>query len=200
MKNSFLLFIAFLIQICFANAQMQNNILPERNRKHFAKPMQADLRINISPIQSNKKLFGPKTLTWTWDTIITYDVLGLLQRLTNTFDINGNVLIELTDAWQTNAWVNDERWSATYDANGNTLTELLELWQAQIWVNDWRETYTYDANGNRLTSFFEVWQTNAWVNSSRRTYTYDANGNWMTYLYEQWQANAWVKDTRGTNT
>ena len=123
-----------------------------------------------------------------------------MQRLTQTFDVNGNPLIQLTEVWQNNTWTNSYRNTYTYDANGNMLTYLDEQWQNNAWVNYVRGTYTYNANGNPLTYLEEEWQNNVWVNYGRTTSTYDTSGNRLTYLLEEWQNNAWVNEWRETYT
>jgi len=88
---------------------------------------------NLPGHPERMNLFNPKSLTWNWDTIITYDTLGLYRRLIRIFDINGNVLIELTETWQSNAWVNSSRYTNTYDANGNSITGKTEEWLSGNW-------------------------------------------------------------------
>ena len=151
-----------MLSVVEASAQVQqtdNNTLPGKNSKHIGKhiangsfyhePLQALINDSFyhKPLQALKKLnlLNTKSLVWKWDTIITYDTLNaFLERHTQTFDTQGNVLITLIEHWQTNAWVNYWRETYTYDANGNMLTKLDEDWQTNAWVNSWRETYTSD--------------------------------------------------------
>ena len=205
MKNLLCFSVALLSCLSIAMGQRHQDKIspwPEKSRDHLTNPMQSHVtNRDILPGHPEKmNLFNPKSLTWNWDTIVTYDTIGLYQRHIQTFDLNGNVLTYCMQQWETNAWVNDWRNTYTYDANGNMLTSLGEEWQNNAWVNDYRWTYTYDANGNMLTDLRERWQTNVWVNYSRNTYTYDANGNMLTDLREDWQNNTWVNDWRNTYT
>jgi Secretion system C-terminal sorting domain len=206
MKKLLCFSLAFISYLCIANGQWQQqkmNVLPERSRDHVTKPMQShhSNKDNLPVWNMKTNLFNTRSLQWNWDIIFTYDTLGgLMQRLTQTFDIHGNPLIQLTEQWQTNAWVNSLKETYTYDANGNMLTDLQQGWQTNAWVNWYIYTYTYDANGNCLTELTEQWQTNAWVNHFRVTFTYDANGNLLTFLEEEWQTNAWVNYWRFTYT
>lgn len=191
---------------CVTQGQQINNTLPCRNKtyvEHITKSMQSKhLENNILPTHNKKlNLLNSKSLVWRWDTIITFDTLNsTFQRLIQTFDAHGNVLIRLKENWKNNSWVDTLRYTFTYDVNGNMLTDLWELWQTNAWVNKSRFTFTYDATGNMLTDLSELWQTNAWVNNSRFTDTYDATGNMLTELYELWQTNAWVDYYRLTFT
>ena len=203
MKKS-ILFTVLAFMTCFVFAQQQpDKILTGRNKSHIANPAQWQyLGKDQMPVHAKRPdLSGPKSLIWKWDTIITYDTLsGFIERHTQTFDINGNVLTRLIEQWQTNIWVNSCRYTYTYDGSGNMLTLLYEQWQTGTWVNDWRKTFTYDGNGNMLPLLGEDWQTNTWVNSWIYTYTYDGSGNTLTQLYEQWQTGTWVNDWRCTYT
>jgi YD repeat-containing protein len=132
-----------------------------------------------------------KAIIWSFDTLILYNASNsLIARITQTFNNYGNVLIILTETWNStnNSWYIFGRKSYTYDANGNMLTELLGGENGDGVKN----TYTYDANGNMLSSTYEKWENNAWVNVDKRNYTYDANGKMLYFTYEKWQNNAWV--------
>ncbi len=138
MKNLLCFFVAFLSCISVAIGQRyqeKTGIRPEKSRDHLTNPMHANFtnKDNLPGHPERMNLFNPKSLTWNWDTIITYDTLGLYRRLIRIFDINGNVLIELTETWQNNAWVNGVRSTYTYDANGNSITGKYEVWQSGNW-------------------------------------------------------------------
>jgi hypothetical protein len=204
MKKIILLVILASI-MCFADAQRQpannlpvgrinGNVATPRQWRHFSKD-------NLQVPLKKAELFHPESLIWKWDTIVGYDTLGsITYRHTQTFDIQGKVLIQKTEYWLTNAWENMNRWTYTYDANGKILTGLYERWQINAWVNSSRWTNTYDIHGNLLTELNEDWQTNAWVNYARWTDTFDTNGNMLTELYEEWQTNAWLNSSRWTDT
>ena len=117
--NSFLL---MLLAIGFYNSVFATRpTKPESANPH---------RLNsIKPSHS----FRGQTTTWNWDTIYTYDTVGNYQRFTRTYDSKGNMLTNLFETWQNNAWVNYDRAIFTYDANGNRLMELGETWQNNTW-------------------------------------------------------------------
>jgi hypothetical protein len=121
------------------------------------------------------------------------------ERLTYTYDANGNNLSLLWERTSNGQLVNYVRLTYTYDANGNMLTNLEEVWSNGQWVNYQRVSYAYDANGNRLTELDEQWSNGQWVNYLRRTYTYDANGNPAPFSCQSWSSfngsfNWWAED------
>jgi uncharacterized Zn ribbon protein len=204
MKKFISFSVAFISLVSCSFGQLQqgkNNPWPEKKGDHFAKSMQTHFpgKEGLTTVK-NANPFTPGAEIWNFDTIITYDTVGLQQRLTQTFDIQGNALIQLTEQWQTNAWVNDFKFTLAYDTNGNMLTRLIQNWQTNEWANQMKYTYTYDGNGNVLTYLMEQWQNNAWVNFWKAAYTYDANGNLLTFILQQWENNAWVNYFKDTYT
>ncbi len=156
-----------------------------------------------------KKPIASKSVSWNYDTIVAFDWLNnLKQRITQTFDGNGNVLTNITQNWDYNTWENITRYTYTYDTYANKLTDLYEKWQNNAWVNYSKHTFTFNANGKKLTYLYEKWQNNAWVNYSRYTYTYDASGNMLTVFRENWEFiqngsgsyYAWVNQEKHTYT
>jgi len=199
MKKIYILMIAILIG-GISNAQSQNQPTKPKAQDIINKTLSDKIPQYHFPehIKSPK---ASKSVCWNFDTIVTFDAgNNPLQRHTQTFDANGNMLTGIEERWQINSWVNYYKRTCTYDTNGNKLTDLRENWQINAWVNDSRSTFTYDANGNMLTILYEGWQNNTWVNNSRYTYTYDAYGNKLTDLYENWIYNAWENVYRYTYT
>ena len=196
MKNLLCLSVAFLSCLTVTMGQRHQEKItpwPEKSRDHITNPMQSHVtnKDNLPGHPEKMNLFNPKSLTWNWDTVVTYDTLGLRHRFIQTFDLKGLVLNQYFQQWETVAWVNDSRYTYSYDTNGFLLTLLIEEWQTNEWVNDLRLTFTYDASGNMLTELYERWQTNEWVNFWRLFFTYDTNENWLTVVWETWQTNTW---------
>lgn len=195
-----LLSMILAVMISFAYAQRQSvNVLSHvKSKGNVAEPLQwrYSCKDNMQVLSGNEDLLHPESMIWRWDTILTYDTIGLTTRYIQTCDNHGIILYQTIEQWQTNTWVNSWRYSYTYDANGHIQTYLDEVWQSNMWVNYWHAIYTYDAHGNIMTVVDQFWQSNAWVNSTRFTNTYDSLGNILTGLREQWQTSAWVNDTK----
>ena len=149
-----------LISLAHAQRQQANcDTHPEISRERVAQSMQLHFpgKDGAFMVGQKENLFKMKSTEWRCDTIISYDTVGVKERLTMTLDATGNILILLTEQLQTNLWENASRLTFTYDAAGNILTYLQEQWQTNIWVNVYRISYTYDASGNMLTYFGEKW-------------------------------------------
>jgi len=195
MKNLLCISVAFLSCVSVAMGQWQqekSNLLSEK-----IEPEIINANFKNSPL--DPYLLNSRELIWNWDTIITYDTVGLYERYIQTFDPNGNTLTRTTQIWQNNDWENDTRKTNTYDANGNILTTLNEVWESGSWDNYTRGTFTYDPNGNMLTDLYEQWFY-GWEKDEKGTYAYDSNGNWLSYVREIWQLDTWVNSMRFTLT
>ena len=180
----------------------QNGYLDLRQRDSLAKGFSNNPKMlnNAQLIKKNKDFKPDKSLKWEWDTILAYDTVGLIQRYTQTFDSRGNVLTQLTENRQNNAWVNHALNKYTYDSKGNMLTNLSELWQSNNWVTNMRWTYTYDGTGNMLTYLWEIYQNSKWVNNQTDTIIYNTNGKMQTEIIDQWQDSVWAKSEKDSCT
>ncbi len=74
-------------------------------------------------------------------------------------------------------WENLERYTATYSPT--LYVELFEAWEGTAWVNDYRYSEFGDAIGNPTRYLDEEWGGSAWViiDDIRFVYTFDANNN-----------------------
>ena len=159
MKKAFLLLTFAGIFIYYANAQKIDKV---NNFNRFADE-KLNKYLDLNQIVTNKKT-SVKSTVWEWDTILTYDTLGLFQRHIQTYDANGQILTYLKEDWLSNTWENSYKSASTYDVNGNKLTFISSKWLNNAWENLLKLTETYDIDGNNLTNLFENWQNNAWVN------------------------------------
>ena len=96
MKNLFSFIIALISFITIANGQGQgksNNMSPKINMDYSTTSLQRHLlkKDVLSMNETKSNLFNSKSTNWNFDTIVTYDTIGLKQRLTQIFDIHGNV-------------------------------------------------------------------------------------------------------------
>jgi len=121
-------------------------------------------------------------------------------KSTNTYDANGNLLIQLVEQWLNNEWVNLMKYSITLDNNGNATQVTKENWENNAWIYEWKESMLNDDNGNQLTYMLEKFENNEWVKYILKTNTYDENGNKLTYLHQEWENNTWKNSYRFTYT
>lgn len=84
-----------------------------------------------------------------------YDING--YKLLRIFQ--GTQLDPFSGNWN---FVNSARNTYTNDINGNMLTDYSEIWQSGAWLNHWKYYYSYDANGNSVTGKREIWQNSSW--------------------------------------
>jgi hypothetical protein len=145
-------------------------------------------------------IFSPGSLVWQFDTIVTYDTIGMKNRIIRTYNASGNPLVQLIELWQNNAWVNGARYTYSYDASGNLITFIYSVWEGS-WQDYQMISYTYDANGNNLTYLSQYWEENAWKNFRKSIYGYDLNGKMISGLALSWDTtNTWVNSYRWTTT
>ena len=199
MKKIYILMIAVLLG-GIAKGQWQNQAT-KPNAKNIINKTISEKIPQSHFYEQLKKPIASKSVSWNYDTIVAFDWLNnIKQRITQTFDGNGNVLTNITQNWDYNTWDNFTRYTYTYDNFSNKLTDLYEKWQNNAWVNYSKNTFTFDANGKKLTDLWEQWQNNAWVIYGKSTYTYNPNGNMLTKLHENWQNNAWQNGWKETYT
>lgn len=99
-------------------------------------------------------------------------------RITNTYNSSNKITSRLSEsAYYSGPYQNSGRNTYTYDANGNLIVLLTESWQSNSWANLSKTTYTVDANGDVISLIIENWENSVWVFGSKDSYEYDANGN-----------------------
>jgi hypothetical protein len=161
-------------------------------------------------------LFILKSWTWKWDTIICYDTLGLIYRLTQKLDTNGNTMSILSEELDSSLWINNWKNTYSYDTNGRLFSLLKQIAQGGSLTNYSRFFYYYDTDGKLFLSSCEFWQNHAWQGCGSHYYVYGRNGlllydydDYTKNLYaynndgslqfvisQTWQSGAWVNLTR----
>ncbi len=199
-----LLFVAFLFFIAnysFSQTQYNSNPKPDKYHENIFAPLKGKYPCPGDLSVSGDRVSNEKSLTWKWDTIVSFDTdNNYYERYTRSFDYNGTLKVYIAEKWQGNLWVNSYRRTYTYDADGNKLSQLYEFWQNDAWTYSERTNYTYDVNGYMQTYVTELFQNNAWINKNTGSYTYDLNGNILTYLFEEWKDGSWLNSLRYTCT
>ncbi len=141
------------------------------------------------------------SVAWKWDTILCFDDQELpLQRLSQAFDENGNVGVQLIEELQSGTWANFIRAIHAYDNLGQILEVTTYIWQNGTWFNLRRLTLTHNPQGKITMESVEKAVGSAWAHHFRRSYTYDANLNKTGMLQEIYFNGGWVNDLRGTFT
>ena len=108
MKKIYILMIAVLIG-SIAKGQWQNQPTKPNAQDIINKSLSGKLPQSHFPEQL-KSQKASNSISWNYDTIVTFDANNnLKQRITQTFDGNGNVLTNKTENWQNNIWVNYSR-------------------------------------------------------------------------------------------
>ncbi len=133
-----------------------------------------------------------KSHFYAWDTIYMYVPSGIQQRLVQSFNNEGKVLVRLSEVPAgLNSWENSLRWSYDYDSLGRLTYSLFEGFYSNSWVNLYCYVYTYSSAGTEMTMVQQHWQGGSWENTSRFTCNYDADGFKIFESYQQWQNSAW---------
>lgn len=122
-----------------------------------------------------------------------------LQRLSQSFDVNNNVSVQLAERWDagSTSWVNLYRELYTYDSKNNMLGYIDQDWNTitGAWVNNYRYTYTYNSNNMQLTETDQYWKASAsqWKNQYKYTNTFNTGNELTSQLYQAWNDadNTW---------
>jgi len=202
MKKFTILLTSIIAMSMMVNAQSQRSVNSQTDKQHETGLDQVKWQQSgWAGLELLKKTnpSHPESLSWKWDTITCYnDQDALLERLTQTFDINGNVLTQLIEQRSTGAWVNRYRSTYTYNIYGKVQYIITESWKSSAWVNYTQLSVARDTSGNITRETVKTWYNGVWWNYVRRTYTYDLTGNSFTSVQEYWQSEEWVYDIRST--
>ncbi|WP_197088606.1 T9SS type A sorting domain-containing protein [Rufibacter radiotolerans] len=116
------------------------------------------------------------------------------SRTTFAFDSRGNETEALSYQWVNNAWVLKGGSKSTYTYTNNKLTQYVsQYYNGQAWVSNEKYEYTYNASGNIESEAFYYWENNAWVPNLKFVYQYtNATQPPTTVLLQAKQGEAWV--------
>lgn len=134
------------------------------------------------------------------------------------YDSNDNMLQQISQNWENDAWLNSIKTTNTYSESGKKVIEFVERWNTDItnWENRLRTTFVYDSKQNntstltqeflddkwtnvtnftytysgkhKIESIEQIWKNNAWLNFQKLTYTYNANGDQTLELSQRWNS------------
>ena len=151
----------------------------------------------------NKEIFSKRNTNW-WepDTIYMYDEDNPypLERRVFSYD-KGKCTIDLTQIWNDEQWVDDEKVTYTYDIQNN-MTEILAQiwnWDSEKWENEERMIYTYDSQNNIDTSVYQFWIFGQWDNIWKEINAYDAQNNIIEIIAQEWETQ-WVNSEKCSNS
>ncbi len=154
----------------------------------------------------NSQNRAEETLTEGWDPDANGGQGGYepVQRVTSTFDGDGNTLTRTTEIWDegSGTWFLWNRSTSSYE-NGNLIQQVFESLNffTGMFGPSLRTNFEYDGAGRTISRIRETYDdaTSAWENSSRRLWTYDGNGIETEDLEQTWNGD-WVNDYREVTT
>ncbi|MBN2789695.1 MAG: hypothetical protein JXR69_05870 [Candidatus Delongbacteria bacterium] len=118
------------------------------------------------------------------------------NRVEYEYDSNGNLLNELYQTWNNNAWENTNKIRYLLDDNGNILKVLWQLWIGNEWANSARTNYTLDYKGNRIKEIYEIWTDDSWKDSTRTNCTLNNDGKLLIETSEQFNNDKWTNSIK----
>jgi len=209
MKNFNLFSIMVLFLLCVVTIQGQNYRTHQLRSDTYSREHLQQQKIHsnyhfTNLHSSNFTTANPEYLKWIWDTIITFDTIGLRQRITRTDDANCNELIELTEQESSkNSWQNVSKYVFYYNVKGNVDSLYENIWHNNAWIIGGKQTRTYDLTGNMLTRMNQFLNSDSGkiVNDSKEIYTYDVlTGSKVTLTNQRWKKNGWNNSSQDTCT
>lgn len=187
MKKSIILLVLFISSMMIIHAQRQEN----RSQSGWM----------LSELLNKSILFAPESLSWKWDTILCYDDQNVtLERLTQSFDANGNVLVQKIEKYQSGNWVDLMRTTFVNDIHGRPITATTEQNQSGNWIYVVRVTASHDLSGRIIMELREKWMINDWISYDRRSYTYNEENKKLSMLQEKWVTGVWRNEMKTTYT
>ena len=123
------------------------------------------------------------------------DKIDWQQRKINTYDKNGNLIIEQRQLWNTSQeWYNVDRLYYKYDGDGHKILDSLEIWNdsLKVWNPTTKEIYTYDENNNVIEILLTHLINGSYFNGSRWIYQFDQNNNLLEERHQGWDNTDWI--------
>jgi hypothetical protein len=112
------------------------------------------------------------------------------------YDGEGQLILDLMQAWGGGQWWDILKNEYTYDEHGNLLTRTYIQWESDSsqWVPEYLITYTYNEQDLTLsyTGHQYNMETGTWIKDDKAEYIYDANGDPVTeFFYLGNEQNEW---------
>jgi len=104
------------------------------------------------------------------------------------YDAMGNLLLEVQEWWEEEAWQPHVRLNRSYDGAGALTEQLVETYLEGNWRPAFRRTFEYNNDGHQLGYLQESWkvETQNWSPSYREMYNLDEEGNRLNFLSQSW--------------
>ena len=115
-------------------------------------------------------------------------------RWCNTYDANGNILVELYETCENGVWSPFSREVKQYDSENRLISNTGQRWISDngVWVDGIRSTYTYNSDGIMLQEYTDEWNNlDAWINPVRVIFTYNAAGKKLNEIREGLEGTVW---------
>ena len=94
-----------------------------------------------------------------------------IHKMTRTFDVDMNVLSQLTMSYNNNQWINSTRELYEYE-DGNRIQRTFEMYEDDEWLYYYRMLYTYQIDF-LITETQEDYFDGVWYPFYTKTYTYE---------------------------
>ena len=130
-----------------------------------------------------------------WDTINTVWTNNSTDSF--TYDNMNRLYIHLTDAWNTNSYMNAARIVDSF--SGNIKTETVYGWGNINYSAEYRDIYYLDNMGNDTLDINQGWDGSSWTNSVKYQTKYSSTGKAITIFTSQWNNNNWALSDRELN-
>jgi|GEM_PF-6552533 len=121
-----------------------------------------------------------------WETVIRY---------VNSYDTNGNLLIDGHETYTAGTWTPSSRDVNQYDINNRITFKTSQQWDLNVlvWKNMMQNAYIYNPDGTVLYNINQHWnsQTGAWIDVNREAYIYNAAGKPITKTTEWLDGTTW---------
>jgi len=148
-----------------------------------------------------------KTITFgtgqsNFDTVLLFFICFLSSLNSQSQKIETSV----TEIWQNGAWENFAQTTNTYDVNGYLIHDLTQDWDVS-WKDNSQTDYANNPDGTVRQSISQLWNTgtNAWENFQRVIYTYTTAKKILTSESEFWDDSVnifgqWTLYSKQTNS
>ncbi|RSK32522.1 T9SS type A sorting domain-containing protein [Hymenobacter metallilatus] len=190
--------------------------LPRMLGKPTARPMEATQRLGqTATTRPGKAVYyswNAAQAAWTQPLLdrLTYTPQGQLaeritsdsasatafQRVSFTYDSQGNLLEQLIQTGNGLPWINQFRYLSSYDTQNQLIEELSQTWTNNAWQTTDGYRYQNTYAGSVLTQqIVQLFDAGAFVNDTRFEYLL-TNGQWAEATAQRWTGTAWANEER----